>query len=70
VRARVRAGVMQRVHQHRVFVRDAVREKAKQLVELLNDTPRIREERERAKALRDKFVGIAGEDRFGGGVCR
>ena len=43
-----------------------MREKAKQLVELLNDTSRIREEREKARALRDKYVGIAGEDRFGG----
>jgi hypothetical protein len=44
----------------------SVREKAKQLVELLNDTARIREEREKARALRDKYVGIAGDDRFGG----
>ena len=44
----------------------AVREKAKQLVELLNVTARIREEREKARALRDKYVGIAGDDRFGG----
>ncbi len=43
-----------------------MREKAKQLVELLNDTARIREEREKARALRDKYVGIAGDDRFGG----
>jgi epsin len=44
----------------------AVREKAKQIVELLNDTTRIREEREKSRALRDKYVGIAGDDRFSG----
>jgi hypothetical protein len=41
----------------------AVREKAKQLVELLNDTPRIREERDKARKLRDKYVGISNEVR-------
>lgn len=35
-----------------------VRERAKQLVELLGDNERIREEREKARRLRDKFVGI------------
>jgi epsin len=34
-----------------------VREKSKQLVELLSDNDRIREEREKARALRDKFSG-------------
>merc|ERR1712072_716379 len=36
-----------------------VREKAKQLVTLLNDTKQIREARKRARELRDKFVGIS-----------
>jgi epsin len=36
-----------------------VREKAKALVELLNDNLRIREEREQARRLRDKYVGIS-----------
>ena len=34
-----------------------VREKSKQIVELLADNERIREERERARALREKFGG-------------
>ena len=36
-----------------------VREKAKALVELLSDNETIREEREKARALRSKFVGIS-----------
>mmetsp|Transcript_6369 Transcript_6369/g.12168 ORF Transcript_6369/g.12168 Transcript_6369/m.12168 type:complete len:317 (-) Transcript_6369:59-1009(-) len=45
-----------------------VREKSKQIVELLQDNERIREERERAKELRDKFAGQGGGggDRYGG----
>lgn len=35
-----------------------VREKSKQIVELLNNNEAIRSEREKAKALRNKFVGI------------
>jgi hypothetical protein len=35
-----------------------VREKAKQLIELLGDNERIRDERDKARRLRDKFVGI------------
>jgi len=37
-----------------------VREKAKQIVELLGDDERIREERTKAKQLRDKFGGFSG----------
>jgi epsin len=39
----------------------AVREKARQLVELLNDTAKIREERNKARELRNKYVGIGQE---------
>ena len=35
-----------------------VREKAKQLIEMLGDNERIRDERDKARRLRDKFVGI------------
>lgn len=35
-----------------------IREKAKELVELLNDKDRIKEEREKAMALRDKYTGM------------
>lgn len=38
--------------------RAAVREKAKQLIELLGDNERIRDEREKSRRLRDKFIGI------------
>ena len=41
-----------------------VREKAKQVVELLGDNGLIRSEREKARALRNKFVGISND---GGG---
>merc|ERR1719399_1798173 len=48
-----------------------VREKAKLLVELLNDTKQIREARKKARELRDKFVGISSHsaqfNRGGGG---
>ena len=39
----------------------AVREKAKQIIELLNDNERIRDEREKARRLRDKYVGVGSE---------
>lgn len=45
---------------------NTVRERAKQLVELLGDDERIREERDKARRLRDKFVGIGAH----GGVTR
>jgi len=45
-----------------------VREKAKQLVELLGDDERIREERTKAKQLREKFGGnLGGVSSSGGG---
>lgn len=50
-----------------------VREKAKQLVELLGSNEMIRSEREKARALRSKFVGISndgGSGGFGGGGSR
>ena len=36
-----------------------IREKAKQLVELLGDTARIREQREASRKLRDKYIGMS-----------
>lgn len=44
-----------------------VREKSKQLVELLSDDERIREERQKARKLREKFGGNLGGTGNGGG---
>jgi epsin len=44
----------------------AVREKTKQLLELLGDNERIREERDKARKLRDKFVGIGATGAYSG----
>ena len=47
-----------------------VREKSKQVVELLGSNEAIRSEREKARSLRNKFVGISNDGRnsgFGGG---
>ena len=45
-----------------------VREKAKDLVSLLNDTERIRDEREKARKLASKMVGVGSDTvRTGGG---
>mmetsp|Transcript_2406 Transcript_2406/g.3483 ORF Transcript_2406/g.3483 Transcript_2406/m.3483 type:complete len:631 (-) Transcript_2406:150-2042(-) len=45
-----------------------VREKSKQLIELLQSNEYIREEREKARKLRDKYVGISNSSMgFGGG---
>lgn len=45
-----------------------VREKSKQVVELISDDERIREERTKAKQLREKFGGnLGGVSNFGGG---
>lgn len=45
-----------------------VREKSKQIVEILGDDERIREERQKAKALREKFGGnLGGVSSSGGG---
>ena len=44
-----------------------VREKAKQLLELLGSNEMIRIEREKARALRNKFVGIDSRNTGGGG---
>jgi epsin len=44
-----------------------VREKSKQLVEMLNDNERIREERQKAKKLREKFQGRSAAASGGGG---
>lgn len=39
----------------------AVREKATYLMDLLNSTSKVREERERARELQKKFIGVAGK---------
>jgi hypothetical protein len=44
-----------------------VREKATQLIQLLGNNETIREEREKARRLRDKFVGISNNGSSGGG---
>lgn len=44
-----------------LFAIGTVREKSKQLVELLNDTARIREERAKTRELKSKYVGIGTE---------
>ncbi len=44
-----------------------VREKSKQLVEILGDDERVREERQKAKKLREKFGGNLGGVSSGGG---
>jgi epsin len=44
-----------------------VREKAKQLIDLLSNNENIRDEREKARKLRDKFVGIGSGSGGGGG---
>jgi len=45
-----------------------VREKSKQVVELISDDERVREERNKAKQLREKFGGnLGGVSNFGGG---
>ncbi len=43
----------------------AVREKAKSLVSLLNDTERIRDEREKSRKLASKLVGIGNDSQAG-----
>jgi len=44
-----------------------VREKAKQIIELLSSNDFIRTEREKARALRNKFIGIDSRNAGGGG---
>jgi len=38
-----------------------VRQKAKDLVEFVQDDDRVREERRKAKKTKDKYIGMAGE---------
>ena len=47
------------LHVH--FVLWTVRQKAKELVEFVQDDDRVREERRKAKKTKDKYVGMAGE---------
>lgn len=39
-----------------------VRQKVKELIELIQDDVRLREERKKAKATKDKYVGVASDD--------
>jgi len=39
----------------------SVRQKAKDLVEFVQDDDRVREERRKAKKTKDKYIGMAGE---------
>jgi len=43
-----------------------VRNRAKELVELLSDVEKIRAERRKAKANRNKYVGVGNDGKFGG----
>jgi len=43
------------------FVMCSVRQKAKELVEFVQDDDRVRDERRKAKKTKDKYVGMAGE---------
>ncbi|CAN0513591.1 unnamed protein product, partial [Discosporangium mesarthrocarpum] len=43
-----------------------VREKSKQVIDLLRDNELIREEREKARKLRDKYVGLGSSGGSGG----
>ncbi|ETV91558.1 hypothetical protein, variant [Aphanomyces invadans] len=43
-----------------------VREKVKQILDMLNDNDRIRDEREKAKRLRDKYIGVGSSGNIGG----
>lgn len=50
------------------FFFSAVREKSKQVIELLKDNEMIREEREKSRKLRDKYVGLgSGGGGYSGG---
>ncbi|KAF0710156.1 Aste57867_5607 [Aphanomyces stellatus] len=44
-----------------------VREKVKQILDMLNDNDRIRDERDKAKRLRDKYIGVGSSGNIGGG---
>jgi len=39
----------------------AVRQKAKELIEFVQDDDRVRDERRKAKKTKDKYIGMAGE---------
>lgn len=43
-----------------------VRQKVKEMIALLQDDNRLREERRKAKKTKDKYVGVSSEDSFGG----
>ena len=43
------------------FVVRAVRQKAKDLIEFVQDDDRVRDERRKAKKTKDKYIGMAAE---------
>lgn len=43
-----------------------VREKSKQIVELLSNDEHLEEEREKAKKIRDRMAGVTGGMNYGG----
>lgn len=52
-------------HEREVIDNTTVRERAKQVIELLHDDKRIKGEREKAKSNRDKYKGVGGDGRSG-----
>lgn len=43
------------------YVKNAVRQKAKDIVDFIQDDDRLREERKKAKKNKDKYIGMSGE---------
>lgn len=46
---------------------NAVRQKVKDIIDLIQDDDRLREERKKAKKNKDKYTGVEGGNRYGGG---
>lgn len=46
---------------------NAVRQKVKDLIDMIQDDDRLREERKKAKKNKDKYTGVEGGNRYGGG---
>jgi uncharacterized membrane protein YgcG len=70
--ARNHGHVLRKLHQFNYYEGTidrgmGVREKSKQLVEILGDNDRVREERQKAKTLREKFQGKSAAASGGGG---
>jgi len=47
-----------------------VRQKVKEILELLGDDDRLREERKKARKLKDKYVGVSGGSYDRGGYSK